>query len=432
MLEEVLAKIYKMDLSRFTIIGEKDRLSTLRLQNARLIKLRWLYISLLPAIAAASTFFVGQGEGALKFIIIGLIGLAINGIFFAANKMVRQNIRYLQTLMLLQLALDLTIATFVTYQQGGIHARTAILFAIPIVAAGLIFKSAIVYLTAAVSGIGYAFSVFFYNSHNDLPIYESELLVPMVFYPALFLIMALLVIYLARVSIEETREQAYDAFLALLSHQLKHPASTVNAIVDQLEHEELSETGHDKHKKYIQILKTENRNLLHLLNNLLETATPAAYINRYDQVDLPKLLEKVSRQSAESYSRTADLRLKLSDMSLTVDAHGEKLITSLVNVINNAFQYSKAGTPVIVSLRDAKSNVIITIEDHGRGMDKQAKKQLFTKYSMHEEAGEYIEGLGLGLFVANKVIKAHRGSMHVISDKSGTKVIITLKKGKKA
>lgn len=414
-----------MDLSKFTIIGEQERISVLRQQNSRLINLRWLYISLLPVIAVVSNLLAGHPGEALRFAIIGCGGLAINGLFYAANRYLRGNFSRAQVLIILQLLLDISIATFVIYEQGGLEARTPILFAIPIVAAGLILKSSIVYLAAAMSSVGYVSSIFYSTLSHDMHLYASEVLVPIVFYPALFFVLARLVIYLTKVSTEDTRQQSYDAFLALLSHQLVHPVSTVNAVIDMLEHSQLD----PKHKKYVAMLKSENQSLLQLLGNLLETATPSAPISHDEQVDMPRLLQRVSYLCAENHSRTPDLRLKLTDMSLEVTGNSEKLSMALINILNNAFQYSPNGSLVTVSLQKTGSSATITISDKGKGVGKLTRQQLFKKYSSEGFEEHGIQGLGLGMFVTRKVVAAHGGSIHVVSDKSGTKVIIILKRG---
>ncbi len=88
--------------------------------------------------------------------------------------------------MILQLALDIVVASFVTYQQGGEAARTTVLFVIPIVAAGLIFAARIVYLVSVLSGAAYISILLLVNMSLKNPLEFSDILVPIIFYPALF------------------------------------------------------------------------------------------------------------------------------------------------------------------------------------------------------------------------------------------------------
>jgi signal transduction histidine kinase len=416
-----------MDLSQFTITGEHDRVNLLKTQNAKLIKLRWFYLSVLPGVAAISNSIAGHQDKVKQYMIIGLIGLTLNGLLYLFNRFALRSRNMGYFLMMLQLTLDLTVASVTTYTQGGADARTTALYALPIVATGLIFSRFFVYLVAIMSSISYAGVLILHNTTKDVPITVSEMLVPVVFYPVFYLILARLVVYLTGAYVEDAREKAYDSFLALLSHQLKHPVSTASAIIDQLEHNHLKSAPKDK--KYIMMLKSENRNLLLLLNNLLETAAPQSYVSRYDEVDLPKMLQEVGYHCAETYGRVSDFKYESDDMSLMVPGVGERLKTAIANVLNNAFRYSKNGTNVVMRLEKTSANVIITIEDKGTSLNTKAKAALFKKYNINRDAEHGVEGLGLGLYVARKIIADHQGSLNIISDKAGTKVIITLKRG---
>lgn len=418
-----------MDLSRFNVVGEKEQIATLKEQKARLIRLRWFYISLLASIAAVSSLIAGQPWSVARhYLVIGVVVLAFNALLMLINRKLQANLRITQGFLVLQLLLDLAVASYVTYSQGGLDARTTALFAIPIVAAGLIFSESIVYLTAILAGLGYILSVILAMANSSMTLYLNSALVPLVFYPAFYLILARLVVYLMRISINDTRERAYDAFLALLTHQLKHPASTAGAIIDQLEH--TAPESPEEQQKYIEMLKTENQGLMQLLNNLLETAATPKTVSHFENIDLPQLLQKLAYRSAETHRRSEDLKLNLEDMSLAVLGDSEKLSTAFTNILDNAFQYSQAGTPVVVAARKAGSHVVVKIEDSGSGMSQETKSKLFQKYSVDISGDHAIQGLGLGLFVARKIIDSHEGSLHVVTDKTGTKVMVTLKRGK--
>jgi len=416
-----------MDLSKFSITGEAERANTLWLQNERLIRLRWMYFSTLIFIAAAANYIAHYSVLGHRYLVIGAIGLALNGLLYLSNKAFGRRRRVLSVLMVLQLVLDLGVATAATYLQHGEQARTTALYCLPIVSAALIFEPAIVYATAISSGLGYVAAIIGYMSTHYLPFSLSQFLVPLVFYPTFFLIFAQLVVYLMRVTTEKTRDQAYEAFLALLAHQLKHPASTVNAIIDYMEHTPFKTV--EEQKTYITMLKAENHNLLLQLNNLLTTAGDLPPASKASTIDLPKFLQQITYQVAEDQLRVEDVKLHLHDLSFTIMGDSERLRTVLANVLNNAFQYSKAGSPVSISLRVTTDHAIITIDDKGSGMSRNAKHRMFQKYSIHQSTEGAVQGLGLGLFVSKKIVTAYGGSLHIVTDKAGTKVIIMLKRG---
>lgn len=417
-----------MDLSQFKISGSTDRLKDLKLQNFRLIKLRWLYIGVLTIVAAVSSLAAGlPSSSAKQYLIIGAIVFGINVSLYFINKLKLAGSKTFLAIMIFQLLLDLAVASFVTYGGGGVAARTTVLFVIPIVATGLIFGKKVVYLTGILSGIAYIVTLLLYNINLKNPLAFSQILVPVVFYPALFLIMAQLVAYLLKISTADTRDRAYDNFLALLSHQLIHPASTVRAIIDQLE--KTPANSHDEIRKYIQSLKSENNDLLKLLNNLLETSSEYK-VSGEEKIELNDILTILSKKMAINYGRPDDLKLDLGNNKLSVYLIKSKIITALVNVMDNAFKFSQTGSQVKITLRRSGTDALVVIEDKGQGMTEGVKKRMFTKYNADLNSSGGIKGLGLGLFVARKIIQAHRGTLHVFSDKMGTRVMIKLKKGR--
>lgn len=417
-----------MDLSRFNISGNADKISGLKLQNNRLIKLRWFYIGVLTSIAVASSLLAGlPSSSAKQYAVIGGSVLIVNSFIYILNKLSILKIKGSYALMILQIALDLVVASVVTYGQGGVEARTTVLFVIPIVAAGLIFAPRIVYLVGILSGIAYVLTIWISNKTLESPLEYSNLIVPMIFYPSLFLLLAQLVAYLMKISTSTTRDQAYDSFLALLSHQMIHPASTVRAIIDQLEH--APNGSRAEIKNYIKMIKSENNDLLQLLNNLLETSSEYK-LSGEEELEMAAILQVVSTKIAENYERTEDLILDLGNTKVHVYAVRSKIVTALVNIIKNAFQYSDHGSQVKITLRHSGTDALIVVEDKGPGVSEPILKQMFNKYNINFENRGGVSGLGLGLYVSKKIILAHRGSLHLFSDKVGTRVMIKLKRGK--
>lgn len=417
-----------MDLSRFNITGKKDKAETIRRQNSRLIRIRWYYIGILTGVATVSSLTAGlPTKIAQQYIVICLIAFGINLLILLVNRIKRFGEKSLYGLMILQLMLDLGVASYVTYQQGGIEARTPILFALPILAAGLIYINRMVYIIAFTAGLGYLASVFAEKYFHDGRLFLTEDFVPLIFYPVFFMLLAKLTVYLMTLNNSETRDQAYDAFLALLTHQLIHPASTANAIIDQLEHTPVN--SHTEIRRYIALLKAENKNLLQLINNLLESSTEAKITNE-EEIELNSLLKLVGDKTSQTYGRHADLHLDLGKKQINIWGNKQKIVTVLVNILNNAFQYTKKGTSVKMTLRKSGSEALIVVEDQGEGIDDKVMKQLFRKYNVNREGDNGILGLGLGLYVSKKIVLAHRGSIHLFSDNNGTRVMIKLKRGR--
>jgi len=91
------------------------------------------------------------------------------------------------------------------------------------------------------------------------------------------------------------------------------------------------------------------------------------------------------------------------------------LTTAIVNVLENAVKYGCRN--IVVKTALANGRFTISIADDGIGIPKSKQSLLFDKFYRVEEGNLHnTKGLGLGLYYVHQIIKAHRGSINVVSD----------------
>lgn len=98
------------------------------------------------------------------------------------------------------------------------------------------------------------------------------------------------------------------------------------------------------------------------------------------------------------------------------EAEPKSLQASFVNLLENALDAcridrQKAGHKVCFSLKWEDGYAVAAVEDNGIGMDRETREKLFTPFF----SSKGLEGTGLGLFIAHKVILKHGGTLHVDS-----------------
>lgn len=126
---------------------------------------------------------------------------------------------------------------------------------------------------------------------------------------------------------------------------------------------------------------------------------------------------------ADRASRVADLVVEAADVPLAI---AEEYFKKIVNeLVQNAFKYSEAGTPVRVRLALGADEVELSVRDSGRGFSADQMKRIGA-YVQFERKMQDIEGLGLGLTIARKLVELHGGALTIESGQ-GTGALVTVK-----
>jgi|GEM_PF-2571027 len=421
-----------MDLGRYDIFGQKEMALETAQNNRRLIAVRWWWFLLIFGIVTATTSLTSGGDETRlrQYGTILVLGLAFNAVCYLVVRLYPASLRFQQIFTVIQLALDLVVVGIVTYVQGGVESRTTVLYMFPILASALLFRGNVVLLAAALSGATYVLTVLLHYYFQKPMVPFDLLLVPLIFYPAVFFLLARVAVYLEHLKSNKVREAAYNSFLSLIGHQLKHPASATVTIIDAIDHDQ--KLMLDKNARhYIELLKTENENQIRLIDNLLESAPQprAAY---QEDVNVAAVLEKTATRLAAANERTDDLsKRKDSPASAIVPASSGRLGSAFGNIFDNAFRYSKPGDRVTYGLTVKRSTVVVTIRDAGIGMKEEDVMRQMRRLTIEGirgmEAGGHLGGLGLGLYASWRIIHSYDGELDIhSSEQIGTTVTITL------
>jgi signal transduction histidine kinase len=109
------------------------------------------------------------------------------------------------------------------------------------------------------------------------------------------------------------------------------------------------------------------------------------------------------------------------------EASLERAVTALVD---NAIKFSPSKGTVEIRLAEQGNHVVISVEDHGIGIDPQIRPRIFDRFFHIEKVDdELFSGVGIGLSITRQVIQQHRGTLDVVSEpgKGSTFTISLLK-----
>jgi len=139
----------------------------------------------------------------------------------------------------------------------------------------------------------------------------------------------------------------------------------------------------------------------------------------------PDYVGKLVREVGKLYPvRKSDVSLDISTEQVFI--YEDHLRKVLSEIVINAFQFSKKGDAIRITGHVVNDVYKLSIMDDGRGMD-MAKLDLSKLLRDKEVNSDQQFGMGLGLYIANKIVEFWKGSLNLYSDRdTGTLVIITL------
>jgi len=118
-------------------------------------------------------------------------------------------------------------------------------------------------------------------------------------------------------------------------------------------------------------------------------------------------------------------------MLTMVKADPTLLEQALVNILENAIAYSPDDSAIELAAYEDRNNVVISIEDEGRGIPTAELERVFEKFRRMEEATDRGKGAGLGLAISKGFVEAMGGRIAAASpihEGKGTRILISLPK----
>jgi PAS domain S-box-containing protein len=203
-----------------------------------------------------------------------------------------------------------------------------------------------------------------------------------------------------------------DEFIALASHELKTPLTTIKGYLQVLDRTEKEPTG----KLFITKTLNQVEKLNALVSDLLDVSRIEAGKLRLDrtQFDLKELLLEVI-ESLQYTNKSHQIVFHDEGQPTRILADQQRIEQVLVNLLTNAIKYSPKADHIEVQLKNTGGKVTVKIQDEGIGLTPEQRKKIFTRFYRAEGAA-HIAGLGLGLYLTKDIIDRHQGQIGVSSE----------------
>ena len=204
--------------------------------------------------------------------------------------------------------------------------------------------------------------------------------------------------------ISELREQ----FIAVLGHDLRNPVSSITMGVELLESSDLSE----ENKTVTGVIKRSTSRITELINNTLDFAKGRLGGGIDVQYKPVQTLEETLKHIVDELRLQYPARELKADIHIggTVTCDEQRIAQLLSNLLSNAISHSTAASPVNVAAYVNGTQFILTVSNQGSSLPESVMDNIFHPfYRENDKSGK--NGLGLGLYIAAEIAKAHKGEL---------------------
>lgn len=219
--------------------------------------------------------------------------------------------------------------------------------------------------------------------------------------------------------LEETARMK-DEIIQIVAHDFRSPLTVIRGYMDHLLKKDVWKD--DRQKEIMETVSFQAQRL----QRLAEATLKASRLDSgdisfsYEKMDFGSFLQRLVYPWSEKHTFVLDAA---PDLPL-VRADAGRLQEVMENILSNAIKYSPHGGNITIharkakrddlspdlTLNDAPAYLLVSVIDEGIGIPKEKKELLFRRFTRLHDIRR-IEGIGLGLYIAKKMIETHGGAI---------------------
>jgi len=213
-------------------------------------------------------------------------------------------------------------------------------------------------------------------------------------------------------------DRAKSEFISMASHQLRTPLTAIKGYLSMILEGDYGKFS-QKMGKSIRNVFFSNERLIKIVNDLLNISRVELGKMELEKtkVQIEDLIQScLQEMKTEAENKKLKLIFKKPKASLPkIEADELKIRQVILNLIDNAIRYTKKGK-IEISLAKKENSILIKVKDTGEGLTKKEQKYIFEGFTRGSAGVNlFIEGAGLGLYVAKKYLDLHQGKIWVES-----------------
>jgi len=229
----------------------------------------------------------------------------------------------------------------------------------------------------------------------------------------------------SRLREEEQTGHLRDQFISILGHDLRNPLSAITFSSEMLSSEGKLD---DESLSLVNIIRKSAHRMNGLIKNILDFARGkmggGIALNRNHSSSLGDALRHVvDEQLTSNPDRRINVDIRLEEPVYCDEGRISQLFS---NLISNAVSYGDPEEPVIVEAFNRENELIISVSNTGEKIPDHILQRLFLPFARGMDKRPGQQGLGLGLYIASEIARAHAGQIEVESDEKQTKFVLRM------
>ena len=214
----------------------------------------------------------------------------------------------------------------------------------------------------------------------------------------------------------ERLERVRQEFLSNVSHELRTPLTSILTFVETLEEGAIDDPQDGR--RFASVIRRNAERMRTLIEDILELSAIESGVTRVEPAEIslsPAVREAMGALSAKAAARGVSLVNEVSAEAV-VSADPRRLEQMLLNLIDNAIKFNRAGGEVVVR-HEAGERDRVSVSDTGEGIPAEHLPRVFERfYRVDRARSRELGGTGLGLAIVKHLARAHGGEVSVRSD----------------
>ena len=213
-------------------------------------------------------------------------------------------------------------------------------------------------------------------------------------------------------------EQMQKEQIAALAHDLKTPLTVIQGNADLISETELDE----EQRLYAEYISSSSEQMQLYIRTLIDISRAATgYQLHMEDIDLPAYIKQL-REQIDALCQTKKIGLQVEIEHLPAVLSADKLLLerAIMNVVNNALDYSPQDSSISISMMGDNGSLKISVTDVGPGFSQEDLLHAEEQFYMADRSRSSNLHFGMGLFITKSIVQQHDGQLILSnSEKTG-------------